>query len=41
MIIKIQFEGVFFNIEGYRETTSDYIREQIEKYMVITSLSKV
>ena len=31
---KIQFEGVLKNIERrYRETSSDYIREQMEKYM--------
>ncbi|WP_078414275.1 excinuclease ABC subunit UvrA [Priestia abyssalis] len=30
----IQFEGVILNIERrYRETSSDYIREQMEKYM--------
>lgn len=30
----IQFEGVISNIERrYRETSSDYIREQMEKYM--------
>lgn len=31
---QIQFEGVLRNIERrYRETSSDYIREQMEKYM--------
>lgn len=31
----IEFEGVIRNVERrYRETTSDYIREQMEKYMV-------
>ncbi|WP_342598841.1 excinuclease ABC subunit UvrA [Psychrobacillus sp. FSL H8-0483] len=30
----IQFEGVFSNIERrYKDTSSDYIREQMEKYM--------
>ena len=30
----IEFEGVIRNIERrYHETTSDYIREQMEKYM--------
>lgn len=31
---KIEFEGVLHNIERrFKETTSDYIREQMEKYM--------
>ncbi len=31
---KIKFEGVLHNVERrYRETSSDYIREQMEKYM--------
>ncbi|WP_062109182.1 excinuclease ABC subunit UvrA [Bacillus niameyensis] len=31
---RIQFEGVLRNVERrYRETSSDYIREQMEKYM--------
>ncbi len=30
----IEFEGVFRNVERrYKETSSDYIREQMEKYM--------
>ena len=31
---KIKFEGVIHNVERrYQETSSDYIREQMEKYM--------
>ncbi|WP_426470130.1 hypothetical protein, partial [Salmonella enterica] len=30
----MEFEGVVRNVERrYRETTSDYVREQMEKYM--------
>ena len=35
----IEFEGVLRNIERrYQETSSDYIREQMEKYMAATAL---
>ena len=31
---QIQFEGVLSNIERrYKDTSSDYVREQMEKYM--------
>ena len=31
---KIEFEGVLHNIERrFKETSSDYVREQMEKYM--------
>jgi len=34
----IEFEGVISNVERrYKETTSDYIREQMEKYMGVQS----
>ena len=34
---QIQFEGVLANIERrYKDTSSDYIREQMEKYMATT-----
>ena len=34
VIVNIQFEGVLSNMERrYKDTSSDYIREQMEKYM--------
>ena len=40
--IIVEFEGVIRNIERrYRDTTSDYIREQMEKYMAEQRLSNV
>ena len=37
----IEFEGVLSNIERrYQDTSSDYIREQMEKYMAEQHLPK-
>ena len=38
----IEFEGVLQNVERrYKETSSDYIREQMEKYMARTAMSNL
>ena len=38
----IEFEGVLSNIERrYKDTSSDYIREQMEKYMAQHDLSNL